>query len=155
MVNTDNFGIANGILKNDPVIFDNKDGSKKILLTVLASDMTRDANGNRTFQRIPLQGFIPKTYNGIGPYKYLKKGEEVHVEYCVKVTDYNPNEPLILQIDSIKFGKNLKSEEPKYTPKDFTKTEPTQENKPKVQQKQTKTPTYDDSDINDDLDFDM
>lgn len=29
MINLDNFGIANGTLQNDPVILDNKDGSKK------------------------------------------------------------------------------------------------------------------------------
>lgn len=150
MINLDNFGIANGILQNDPVILDNKDGSKKVLLTVLASDMTRNEQGNRTFQKIPLQGFIPKTYKGVGPYGYLRKGEEVHVEYCIKANEFNHTTHLVLQIDSIKFGKDIKAkEEAANTMKEVEK--PKSENtvpnsEPEIE---------DTFDINEDLDFDM
>lgn len=113
MLNIENFGIANGILINDPVVLINKDKSKKILLTVRCTDMTRDKNGNRTFQNIPLQGFIPKSYDGIGPYKYLHAGDEVHAEYTIKANPYQGEHSIICQIDSIKFGKDMKATLPK------------------------------------------
>lgn len=109
MLNVENFGIANGILLADPVILNNKDGSRKVLMTVICSDMTRDENGNRTCQHIPVQGFIPKSYKGIGPYEYLHRGEEVHVEYTIKANPYQGENGIILQIDSIKFGKDIKA----------------------------------------------
>lgn len=134
MMNIDNFGIANGILQADPVILNNKDGSRKVLMTIICSDMTRDTNGNRTFQHIPVQGFIPKTYKGIGPYEYLHQGEEVHAEYTIKANPYQGENGIILQIDSIKFGKDIKA---KVNPKaEFAKSvaetapEPTPVNTP-------------------------
>lgn len=150
MINLDNFGIANGILQNDPVILDNKDGSKKVLLTVLASDMTRNDQGNRTFQKIPLQGFIPKTYKGVGPYGYLRKGEEVHVEYCIKANEFNHTTHLVLQIDSIKFGKDIKAKE---EAADTTKEVEKPQSKNTVPD--TEPEIENTFDVNEDLDFDM
>ena len=107
-VNLDNFGIINGTLQSDPTILTNQDGSKKVLMIVNTSDMTRDKNGNRTFQQIPVQAFIPKTYNGIGPYKYLHQNDEVHIEYILKSNLFQNEINLIAQIDTIKFGKDVK-----------------------------------------------
>ena len=104
MINLDNFGGCIGTLQNNPVILPNRDGSKKILMTVLCSDITK-SNGHKTYQRIPVQGFIPKTYKGNGPYGYLHAGDEVHIEYSLKTTDHNGKTEVICQIDSIKFGK--------------------------------------------------
>lgn len=168
MMNIDNFGIANGILQSDPVILNNQDGSKKVLMTVICSDMTRDQNGNRTFQNIPIQGFIPKSYKGIGPYAYLHQGDEVHVEYTIKANPYLGENSIILQIDSIKFGKDIKakitkSQEPlpqqKETPPAQTEsntpvntTQETPEPQPAVQNIEP-TPAPEDFDL--DLDLDL
>lgn len=114
-VNLDNFGIINGTLQADPTILTNQDGSKKVLMIVNVSDMTRDTNGNRTFQQIPVQAFIPKTYNGIGPYKYLHQNDEVHIEYILKSNLFQNEINLIVQIDTIKFGKDVRTPSPNTT----------------------------------------
>lgn len=108
MINTDNLGIANGVLLDSPVITQNRDGSKKIIMDIMSSDMTRDEDGNRTFTKIRLQGFLPASYDGNGPYEYLHRGEEVHVEYTIKTNTFAGKTNLILQIDEIKFGNDMK-----------------------------------------------
>lgn len=161
MLNLDNFGIVNGTLQADPVILKNKDGSKKILMTVLCSDMTRDRNGNRTFQSIPVQGFIPKTYNGIGPYEFLKMGDEVHVEYSIKANPYQGENAIIMQIDSIKFGKDIKAHiqagnKQIPTNKPDAKEETKPEAKSVENESTTTTPVeIEGFEVNEDLDFDL
>lgn len=97
MRNPNNYTILYGLLKHDPIIHPNTDGSKRVQITLLVND-----NGNTI--EIPCQGFLPKTYKGTGPYGYLKQGEPVEVECCLRASkQWGIN----LQIDQISFGKNM------------------------------------------------
>lgn len=87
-INTSNFGIAQGRLTKDPVFFDNKDGSKKVMITVAAQDSFKNAAGERTTQFIQLEGFISNKSNGIGVYAYMHKGDMVNVAYGVRTNNY-------------------------------------------------------------------
>jgi len=87
-INTSNFGIAQGRLTKDPVFFDNKDGSKKVMITVAAQDSFKNASGERTTQFIQLEGFISNKSNGIGVYAYMHKGDMVNVAYGVRTNNY-------------------------------------------------------------------
>lgn len=109
MKNINNNGTLNGILKADPVFVNNKDGSKKALITLTCNEQVMDINGNiiNITRNIPMQGFIPKTYKGLGPYGFIKSGEYIETEYCIKSNKYNNRLNVIIQIDNIKFGKNL------------------------------------------------
>lgn len=109
MKNINNNGILNGTLKTDPVFVNNKDGSKKALITLVTTDQVITENGQilMVTKNLPMQGFIPRSYKGLGPYGFLKAGERVETEYAIKSNKYNNQLNIILQIDSIKFGKNL------------------------------------------------
>lgn len=104
MLNTNNYGTAMGLLKDVPNIIPNKDRSKKVFLTLL---VTNTDETTKQTQEIPFQGFIPNTFKGDGPYGYLKKNEPVRVLYNIKANPYDDGNAIILQIDSIQFGKNL------------------------------------------------
>lgn len=106
MRNPNNYGTLKGILQTEPHIIPNKDGSKKVFLNL-------QVKYKNSTQTIPLQGFIPNTFKGNGPYGYLKAKETVFVEYCIKMNEYHGQNNLILQIDSIKFGKDLPNEDNK------------------------------------------
>ena len=109
MKNVNNNGILNGTLKTDPVFVNNKDGSKKALITIVTTEQVVTENGQvlTVTRNLPMQGFIPRSYRGLGPYGFLKAGERVETEYAIKSNRYNNQLNIILQIDSIKFGKNL------------------------------------------------
>lgn len=109
MKNINNNGTLNGILKADPVFVNNKDGSKKALITLICNEqvVTPDGQIINVTRNIPMQGFIPKTYKGLGPYGFIKSGEYIETEYCIKSNPYNDQLNIIIQIDNIKFGKNL------------------------------------------------
>lgn len=109
MKNINNNGILNGTLKTDPVFVNNKDGSKKALITIVTTEQVVTENGQvlTVTRNLPMQGFIPRSYRGLGPYGFLKTGERIETEYAIKSNMYNNQLNIILQIDSIKFGKNL------------------------------------------------
>lgn len=87
-INTSNFGIVEGRLAKDPVIFENSDGSKKVKLTVCARDSFRGRDGQVATQFVELDGFIPATSNGLGVYAYTTKGRRVSVAYGVRTNNY-------------------------------------------------------------------
>lgn len=154
MINIDNFGGCIGTLQNDPIILDNRDGSRKVLMTILCPDLSTGKNKPRTYQRIPVQGFIPKTYKGKSPYAYLHAGDSVHIEYTMKANHHNNQTELICQIDTIKFGKELpdtlEKEPPMPAAAATPKEVPTVEETPDT----PADPKYQvDLDLNDDLDL--
>ena len=86
-MNIRNFGVAEGRLTRDPYIVENKDGSKKVMLTVAAQNDFKNKDGKRDSQFISLEGFIPAGKD-TGVYTLLHKGDMVGLGYTVRTNNY-------------------------------------------------------------------
>lgn len=86
-MNMRNFGIAEGRLTRDITVFENSDGSHKVMLTIAAQDNFKGRDGSRKSQYISLEAFVPAG-PGLGVYEHLSKGDMVGVEYTVKSNSY-------------------------------------------------------------------
>lgn len=58
VINPLNSGIAIGRLAKDPVVFTNKDGSKKVVVSLALRNNYKDADGNTSSQFIDFEGFV-------------------------------------------------------------------------------------------------
>lgn len=87
-MNIRNHGVAIGRLTRDPKVFDNTDGSKKVMLTLACQDNFKGSDGKRGTQFVPVVAFIPKDKFGLGVYAYMHKGDLVSVEYNVRSGSY-------------------------------------------------------------------
>lgn len=81
-MNASNFGIANGRLAADPVVFENKDGSHKVKMTVI-TDNNYKTNGEYGSSAVPVQAFIAAG-KGPGAYGFLGKGDRVNIAYSAR-----------------------------------------------------------------------
>ena len=109
MFNLDNYGITSGRLVSDPQIYDNADGSKKVRITVAATNNYRNRDGSRTSQFLPLEDFIParRARKGNGVYDLMHQGDKVTVQYTVKNNNYTKENgeqvyDIVLHIDSVR-----------------------------------------------------
>lgn len=75
--NTMNIVVLSGRLSKDPVTFDNKDGSKKIIVTVASPNEFVGKDGERGVAFIEAQAFVPAGKTGI--YPWLHKGDHVEL----------------------------------------------------------------------------
>ena len=114
MNNIRNFGIAEGRVTKDPVVFKNSDGSRKVMVTVAAQDNFKGKDGQRDSQFISLEGFIPAQQQSNGVYDYIHKGDKVGIEYTVRNnnnTDKDGNavygQVLFIQSVDLKEGKSV------------------------------------------------
>lgn len=87
-MNIRNYGVVEGRLTKDPVVFNNTDGSKKVMLTIAAQDNFKNKDGVRGTQFVPVEGFITNKQAGLGVYEYLHKGDLVGIEYTVRSNAY-------------------------------------------------------------------
>lgn len=88
-MNIRNYGIAIGRLTRDPKVFTNKDGSKKVMVTLACTDNFRSGpDKTKATQFIPLEGFVSKTANGLGVYAHMAKGDLVGMEYAVRTNAF-------------------------------------------------------------------
>lgn len=87
-MNIRNNGVVIGRLTKDPVVFTNKDGSKKVMVNVAAQDNFRNSKGERASQFVPLEAFVSNKQKGLGPYDYMNKGDLVGLEYTVRTNNY-------------------------------------------------------------------
>lgn len=110
-LNLDNVGFAEGRCSHDPTVFDNKDGSKKVRITLALADNYKGRDGQRGTQYIPMEAFISAdrfASNGLGVYDNIKSGDKVKVEYSLRnnnYTDKDTGKPvygIVAVIDSIK-----------------------------------------------------
>lgn len=87
MANIRNTGTVIGRLTKDPVVFDNSDGSKKVMITVAVKDnfKTHDEYGT---QFVQLQAFVSNKKDGLGVYGFMEKGSMVGIEYSVRTNNY-------------------------------------------------------------------
>lgn len=88
MANLRNSGRVIGRLTKDPVIFTNKDGSRKIMITIAARDNFKAKDGSTGTQFVPVEAFVPANKQGNGVYDYMSKGHMVGVEYEVRNNNY-------------------------------------------------------------------
>lgn len=87
-MNIRNCGTVIGRLTKDPVIFNNGDGSRKIMVTVAAQDNYKNANNERGTQFVALEAFVSNKSNGLGAFDYMHKGDLVGFEYTVRNNNY-------------------------------------------------------------------
>lgn len=87
-LNMRNHGQVIGRLTRDPQVFPNKDGSRKVMLTVAAQDNFKNRNGERNAQYLPLEAFVAAKNDTNGVYDLLHKGDLVAIQYTVKTPSY-------------------------------------------------------------------
>ncbi len=88
MKNLRNFGVATGRLTREPIFFDNRDGSRKVIFTIAAQNDYPDKNGNYKSQFIPLEAFIPAKWKSDGVYAYMNQGDMVSCSYTIQNNNY-------------------------------------------------------------------
>ena len=82
MKNLRNYGMIIGHLGREPKTFVNKDGSRKILMSVGVRQNYKNANGEHGTDWVDLEAFIPANTNN-GVFELLKKGTMVAIAYTV------------------------------------------------------------------------
>ncbi len=88
MKNIRNYGVVTGRLAKDLAVYDNRDGSRKILMLVAAQDNYTDSEGNRSCQFIPLEAFIPANQKNNGVFGYIGCGDLISCSYTVRNNTY-------------------------------------------------------------------
>lgn len=87
VLNQRNYGIAEGRLAKDPVVFDNTDGSKKVMLTIMTQNNFKGKDGKRGTTAVPVEAFI-RNGGELGAYALVHKGDMVGVQYTVTPNNY-------------------------------------------------------------------
>lgn len=89
MTNIRNFGIAEGRLTRSPKVFTNKDGSRKIMITLAVQDNFKSGEDKKKkSQFISLEGLVPAEKADNGVYEYMAQGSLVALEYTVRSKQY-------------------------------------------------------------------
>ncbi|MFD7661263.1 single-stranded DNA-binding protein [Streptomyces sp. NPDC059788] len=77
-----------GRAANDPKVFENKDGSKKVMLTVFVERGYTDSQGNRISDALPFEAFVRAQTTGIGPFAHVHRGDLVALGYEPRMKHY-------------------------------------------------------------------
>lgn len=111
MANPNNLTLIRGRLTRDPMVFTNKDGSRKIKATVAAKDdfKSRAAGGDYTTQFINVESFFSAHTRGNGGWDYLKKGSYVNIVGHIKTNNWvdktgHPQYGMSVIVDTLEFG---------------------------------------------------
>jgi single-stranded DNA-binding protein len=88
MSNPRNNGQLVGRLARDPKVFENKDGSKKVLFTVFADRNYLNGQSERQSDAIPVEAFVRAQAQGLGPYANIHKGDLVAIGYVLRMDRY-------------------------------------------------------------------
>ncbi|MFI8089121.1 single-stranded DNA-binding protein [Streptomyces sp. NPDC086080] len=91
MSNPRNNGQLIGRLANDPKVFENKDGSKKVLFTVFTDRAYTNAQNQRDSDAVPVEAFVRAQTQGLGPYANIHKGDLVAVGFTLRMDRYSKN----------------------------------------------------------------
>ncbi|MFJ5071708.1 single-stranded DNA-binding protein [Kitasatospora sp. NPDC088556] len=89
MANPRNNGQLIGRLANDPKVFTNKDGSKKVLFTVFTDRAYTNAANQRDSDAVPVEAFVRAQTQGAGPYDNIHKGDLVAVGFTLRMDRYS------------------------------------------------------------------
>lgn len=111
MLNLSNYGIGEGRITKKPVMMDNKDGSKKVFVTLAVQDnFTSGSDKERKTQFINLEGFVPKDRKA-SVYEKLEVGDKVAIQYRVETPSYEKDGQTIyktaLVIENIQFKESM------------------------------------------------
>lgn len=111
MLNMSNYGIGEGRITKKPVMMDNKDGSKKVFVTLAVQDnFTSGSDKERKTQFINLEGFVPKDRKA-SVYEKLEVGDKVAIQYRVETPSYEKDGQTIyktaLVIENIQFKESM------------------------------------------------
>ena len=87
MKNLRNYGMIIGHLGREPKTFVNKDGSRKILMSLGVRQNYKNANGEHGTDWIDFEAFIPADANN-GVFELLKKGTMIAVAFTVTTSIY-------------------------------------------------------------------
>lgn len=87
-MNLRNFGQVEGRLVRDPKVFENKDGSKKIIVTLAVNNNFKSRDGEVHTQFPSLEAYLSGGKEGNGPYDYMKKGDLVGFGYSIRTGSY-------------------------------------------------------------------
>lgn len=105
MINSANMKLGTGRLTDDPKVFPNSDGSKKIRFTLAEQDNYKGKDGKRGSQFIPYEAFIAagKTAE---VYNDMHKGDQIQVVATAKNNNYTPDgkDPvygIVFQVETI------------------------------------------------------
>ena len=111
MLNMSNFGICEGRITKKPVAMDNKDGSKKVFVTLAVQDnFASGKDKERKTQFLNLEGFVPKDRQS-SVYEKLEVGDKVAIQYRVETPSYEKDGQTIyktaLVIENIQFKESM------------------------------------------------
>ena len=111
MLNMSNFGMCEGRITKKPVMMANKDGSKKVFVTLAVQDnFASGSDKERKTQFINLEGFVPKDRKA-SVYEKLEVGDKVAIQYRVETPSYEKDGQTIyktaLVIENIQFKESM------------------------------------------------
>lgn len=106
-MNLTNYAIAEGRLTKEPKLMKNKDGSKKVFVTVAVQDnFVSGKNKERKTQFINLEGFIPAGRTKTA-YDNMATGDKVAFQYRIETPSYQKDGETVyrtvLVIESVQF----------------------------------------------------
>lgn len=87
-----------GRLANDPKVFENKDGSKKVMLTAFVDRSYTDRHGNRISDALPFEAFVRAETQGTGPFAHVHKGDLVGLSYEPRLNRYTKNGAEVFEV---------------------------------------------------------
>lgn len=90
-MNLRNNCVLEGRLTKDPVVFTNKDGSRKIMITVAVENNYKNRKGEKESQFIPLEAFISSKNENNGVYDHIHEGDLIGAQYEVRNNNYTKN----------------------------------------------------------------
>ena len=111
MLNLSNYGICEGRITKKPVAMDNKDGSKKVFVTLAVQDnFASGKDKERKTQFLNLEGFVPKDRQS-SVYEKMDVGDKVAIQYRVETPSYEKDGQTIyktaLVIENIQFKESM------------------------------------------------
>lgn len=98
MSNPNSTASAIGRLANDPKVFQNKDGSKKVMLSVFVDRGYTDGQGNRISDALPFEAFVRAKTQGTGPFANVHKGDLVALSYQPRQNRYTKNQEQVFEL---------------------------------------------------------
>lgn len=95
MKNIRNNGTIIGRPTKDPVIFTNKDGSRKVMLSIAVQDNYTGKDGKKNTQFVSLEGFVRADKPNNGVYDIIHEGDLIGVEFSVRSNNYQKNGEMV------------------------------------------------------------
>ncbi|MEV0445758.1 single-stranded DNA-binding protein [Streptomyces spectabilis] len=87
-----------GRLASDPKVFENKDGSKKVMFTAFVDRGYPDRQGNRISDALPFEAFVRAETQGTGPFAHVHKGDLVGLSYEPRLNRYTKNGAEVFEV---------------------------------------------------------